>query len=86
MQHPATTNYSAWRTHTAMPHRSRAGTRSWFARSVICSASCADRTAKEGDQPLDGRGLFGDDLGRAEATGAGLLGQLGSGERQRPFG
>jgi hypothetical protein len=55
-------------------------------RIIHCSASCIDRAAEEGDQSLDGRGLFGDDLDRAEATWAGLLGQLGTGERQRLFG
>jgi hypothetical protein len=69
-----------------MPQRSRAGTISRFAGSVICSAFRADWAAEEGNQPLDGRGLFGDRLGRAEATGAGLLGQLSPGERQRLFG
>ena len=58
----------------------------WLAGSVIRSASCVDRAAEKGHQPLDGSGPFGDDLGRAKATGAGLLGQLGTGERQRLFG
>lgn len=45
-----------------------------------------DGTAEEGDQSLDGRGISGDALGRAEAARAGLPGQLGSGEGQRLFG
>jgi hypothetical protein len=81
-----TISQASSRTRTTMPQRSRARTRPRFVGSVICPASCVDRAAEEGDQPLDGRGMSGGDLGRAEATGAGFLGQLGSGERQRLFG
>jgi hypothetical protein len=55
-------------------------------RIIHCPASCIDRAAVEGGQSLDGRGMFGDDLDWAEATRAGLPGQLGTGEHQRLFG
>src|SRR5215469_1911144 len=80
-----TTSQVSSRTRTTMPHRSRAGTITWFVESVICGVSHVDRTAKESDQPLDGGGLCGHELSGAETTSAGLLGQLASGKHERLF-
>ncbi len=50
------------------------------------SATRVDRAAEEGDQSLDSGTTLSDDLGRAEATCAGLVGQLGADEGERLLG
>jgi hypothetical protein len=47
------------------------------------SGAGEDWASEEGDQSLNGGGIVSDHLGRAEATWAGLLGQVGADESQR---